>query len=287
MTRNLDFSKYQASGNDFLLLEDLFDTTVLKPDDVTGLCDRRRGIGADGVIRVTRGAAAHFAMHLTNADGSSAEVSGNGLRCAAAFLHDRDLWHVDAVELETPAGVRRVMTERLPSGAAVAAVVEMGRPTFERGGIPMTGDPSDTFLLQPVPLDDGRTALASAVGFGNAHLVIFVPDETDLAGVERLGRVLERDVRFPERTNVELAYVASDGAIDVRVWERGVGETLACGTGACAVAAAARHAGPTSDRLSVRFPGGTLEVERRAGDELFLRGPVMHVFDGFVDLDRL
>jgi diaminopimelate epimerase len=243
-------------------------------------------VGADGVIRVTRGTAAPFAMHLTNADGSLAEMSGNGVRCLAAFLVDGGHADADAIDVETPAGVRRAALEHDPSGAAAGAIVSMGRPSFLRGDIPMMGDPLDTFVSQPVALDQGRTALGTAVGVGNPHLVVVVPDERDLAAVDRLGPALERDPRFPERTNVEFARVDSDG-IDVRVWERGVGETLACGTGACAVAAAGWAMGAEGDRVSVRFRGGILEVERRHDGELLLRGPVRHVFDGSVDLDRL
>jgi diaminopimelate epimerase len=283
VTRALAVSKYQASGNDFLISADLGDEHPLKPDDVTALCERRRGIGADGAIRLTHGTLAPFAMHLVNADGSLAEMSGNGVRCLGAFLLDGGYTHSHEIDIETPAGVRRVT---LDEGASVGAVVSMGRPSFLRGDIPMAGDPHDTFISQPVVLDDGRTASGTALGMGNPHLVVFVRDEGDLVAVERLGPALERDARFPERTNVEFAHVAS-GGVDVRVWERGVGETLACGTGACAVAAAGDATGAGEGLTSIRFRGGTLSVERREDGELLLGGPVAHVFDASVDLDRL
>jgi diaminopimelate epimerase len=285
VTRTLSLSKYQACGNDFVISADLGDEHPLKPDDVTALCDRLRGVGADGVIRATGGTAAPFAMQLTNADGSFAEMSGNGVRCLAAFLFEGGYADSDEIEVETPAGVRRVTLDHGPSGVA-GAVVSMGRPSFVRGDIPMAGDPLDTFISQPVVLDEGRTALGTAVGIGNPHLVVFVRDEGDLAQIDRLGPVLERDARFPERTNVEFAHV-TPGGIDVRVWERGVGETLACGTGGCAVVAAGEAMGLTGDGASIRFPGGVLAVRRRGDGELLLSGPVTHVFDGSVDLDRL
>jgi diaminopimelate epimerase len=287
VTRNLSFSKYQAAGNDFLVIHELDDDgPVMKPDDVPALCDRWFGAGADGVIRVGRGAAAPFSMDLTNADGSPAQMSGNGIRCVAAFLYDRGLTHGDSVRIETGAGIRDVRFVVDTSGVTSASVA-MGVPNFTKAGIPMRGPAWETFLAQPLELGGGLRAVASAVGMGNPHLVLFLDEDPERYHVEHLGPALERHEWFPERTNVEFARIVDQETIEARVWERGVGETLACGTGACAAAVAANEAGPTGRSVKVRFRGGVLEVERHENGEVILAGPVAHVFDGTLDLDGL
>jgi diaminopimelate epimerase len=163
----------------------------------------------------------------------------------------------------------------------------VGRPNFTLAAIPMRGPAWETFREQPFDVGDGRTLQATALSMGNPHLVLFTKEDPERYHLEHLGPALEHHERFPERTNVELAKIADDGAIDVRVWERGVGETLACGTGACAVAVAAHEAGLAGPEVIVRFRGGPLRVERRFDGEVTLAGPVAHVFDAEVDLDEL
>ena len=277
----LRFSKYQAAGNDFLVVEDPDRALSLSVDEIVAVCDRWNGVGADGVVTVGPSDEAAFAFGLMNADGSSAAVSGNGLRCLAAFAHDRTLTAASAFDVATEAGPRHVALT-LEDGRATGASVTMGTPGFTRAQIPMTGPAWETFLGQPFDLGGGLTLTASAVSMGNPHLVLFVQEDPERFHVEHIGPALERHAWFPERTNVEFARVGSD-AIDVRVWERGVGETLSCGTGACAVAVAANEAGLGPRRTTVRFRGGPLEVERREDGEVVLGGPVSHVFDGVVD----
>jgi diaminopimelate epimerase len=277
----LRFSKYQAAGNDFLLVDDPDRASALTVDDVVALCDRWTGVGADGVVTLGPSDEAAFAFGLTNADGSSAAVSGNGLRCLAAFAHDRKLTADDAFDVATGAGPRHIVLT-LEDGRATGASVTMGVPGFTRAQIPMAGPAWETFLGQPFDLGGGLTVSASAVSMGNPHLVLFVQDDPERFHVEHIGPALERHAWFPERTNVEFARVGPDG-IDVRVWERGVGETLSCGTGACAAAVAANETGLGPRRTTVRFRGGPLEVERRENGEVVLGGPVAHVFDGVVD----
>jgi diaminopimelate epimerase len=281
--RELRFAKYQASGNDFLIVDEL-DGSV-GDLDVPALCDRWLGIGADGLIRATAGRSAPFAFALTNADGSAAEMSGNGMRCLGALLHDRGRIDGSDLDVETPAGLRHVALE-LREGRVAGATVSMGVPNFTKAAIPMMGPAWETFQQQPVDLGGGLTLTATALSMGNPHLVLFTEEDPERYHVEHLGPALERHELFPERTNVEFARVGGDG-IDVRVWERGVGETLACGTGACAVAVAANEAGHAPARVEVRFRGGPLHVERRDDGEVLLGGPVAHVFDGIVDLDEL
>jgi len=279
MNAPLAFSKYQASGNDFLIIDEV--DAPAPSVDVPGLCDRWLGVGADGVIRLSVGTGGTFRFALTNADGTPAAVSGNGLRCAAAFLHDRGRISGTAVELVTPAGERAVVLE-LREGCAVGATVAMGAPNFTKAAIPMAGPAWETFREQPFDVGGGLTFPATALTMGNPHVVLFVAEEPERYHVEHIGPAVEHDPRFPERVNVEFAHI-HDGEISARVWERGVGETLACGSGACAVAVAANEAGWAPASVTVRFPGGPLTVERRSDGEVLLGGPVAHVFDGTAD----
>jgi diaminopimelate epimerase len=278
VTRELRLSKYQATGNDFLIIDET--AQPVGALDVPALCDRWTGVGADGVLRVSRDGEG-FGFELTNADGSSAAMSGNGMRCLAAYLRDVGAVDADAtLHVRTPAGMREVTL--LPDGASVG----MGVPNLTKAAIPMRGPAWETFLAQPFDLGGGLVLTASAVGMGNPHLVLFTDEDPARYHLEHLGPALEHHELFPERTNVEFARVGGDG-IDVRVWERGVGETLACGTGACAVAVAASEAGLAPRSVDVRFRGGTLHVERRDDGEVVLSGAVARVFDATVDLDVL
>ena len=280
MTSELRFAKYQATGNDFLIVDEIDDAAP--PLDVPALCDRWTGVGADGVIRVTVGRSAPFRFDLTNADGSAAAISGNGMRCLGASLRDGGRLDVDEVDVETPAGARHVRLSR--SGDRVtAATVEMGLPNFTKAAIPMRGPAWETFQDQPFDMGGGIEVSATALSMGNPHLVLFVDEDPERFHLEHIGPALEHHELFPERTNVELARAAEDG-IDVRVWERGVGETLACGTGACAVAVSANESGRAGPAATVRFRGGSLEVERLEDGRVLLGGDVAHVFDGTAHL---
>jgi diaminopimelate epimerase len=287
MTEELRFAKYQATGNDFVMLVDLDDERPLDPDVVAALCDRRTGVGADGVIRLVRadGAGASFVMDYRNADGSVAEMCGNGARCVGVFVHDLDLADELEFGIETLGGRRRLRLHEV-DGEVHRVTVEMGSPGFTKASIPMRGPAWETFLGRPFDVGGGLTLQASAVSMGNPHLVLFVEDDPDRFHVGHMGAALERHELFPERTNVEFAQVLDDG-IKVRVWERGSGETMACGSGACAVAVAANEAGLVPATTVVLFPGGPLEVERLDSGEVLLTGDAERVFEGVVDLDRL
>ncbi|HEX5937326.1 MAG TPA: diaminopimelate epimerase [Actinomycetota bacterium] len=273
--------KYQATGNDFVMTFDPEDGRPLDPEEVVALCDRRFGVGADGTIRVTAGSEGRPFMDYTNADGSLAEMCGNGLRCVALLLRDLGEAAETGFEVETRAGLRRVTFEE--DGRVT---VDMGVPNFTKAVIPMRGPAWETFLDEPLDLGGGLVVRASAVSMGNPHLVLFVEDDPERFHVAHIGEVLERDDRFPEGTNVEFARVGSS-AIDARVWERGSGETMACGSGACAIAVAAHEAGLAGRRTTVAFPGGDVDVERREDGSVTLTGPATRVFETTVDLDEL
>ena len=281
MTDELRFAKYEGTGNDFVMVVDLEDERPVTAEETVKLCDRRFGIGADGLIRILRSGDAALFMDYRNADGSLAEMCGNGVRCVAALARDAGLIDMTAFDVATRAGIHRV--DLLAEGRIS---VEMGHPAFAKSAIPMRGPAWETFLGEPFDIGGGTTVKASALSMGNPHLVLLIEDDPDRYHVGHIGPALEHHELFPEGTNVEFAHVTNE-AIVTRVWERGSGETMACGSGACAVAVAANEAGLAPARTMVRFPGGDLEVERREDGEVLLTGPASRVFEGAVDTAAL
>ncbi|MCZ7536637.1 MAG: diaminopimelate epimerase [Acidimicrobiia bacterium] len=235
----LHLSKLHATGNDFIVWNALAGGVGL-PDaaTVSALCDRHRGIGADGFITLGPGPdATDCSMTLQNADGGAAEMSGNGVRCLARVAAGSGVGTRDSLVVDTAAGRRAVSLVRDVSGDVVAAEVDMGSVTFDPSLIPL--DAPSPFDLE---FEAGGTAYrGDAAGMGNPHVVLFVADPSGVP-VEQHGPLIERDPRLPKRANVEFIAVAGDAEVVMRVWERGVGETLSCGTGACAAAAVATAA---------------------------------------------
>jgi len=272
-------AKLHATGNDFLVWS-LSTSMIESPEPETEmarlLCDRHTGVGADGLILLHPGAdGADATMTLYNADGHIAEMSGNGIRCLA-WVAARDGFEGDTLVVDTGAGRRVVYLERGADASVIAATVDMGPVTFTPAEIPL--DAPSAFDLTTEY--HGTEYRGDAAGMGNPHLVLFVDDPAD-ARVAQHGPHLEHDPRFPRRTNVEFVAPDGNGGMRMRVWERGVGETRSCGTGACAVAAVANRRGLVGERVTVHVPGGDLVVE--LGDTVRLGGPVVHVFDVVVE----
>jgi diaminopimelate epimerase len=274
------FAKYHGTGNDFVMLEDLAGERPLDEAAVRAVCDRRFGVGADGVIRITRSEGADFFMDHWNADGGVAEMCGNGIRCLGKLVYERGLTARTELDVLTRSGTKHLSLD-VRDGLVASVTVGMGTPAFARAAIPMRGPAWETYLLEP--FDVGQmTFKASAVSMGNPHLVLFVEEDPDRFHLAHIGPAVENHELFPEKTNVE--FVALDDAgLKARVWERGVGETMACGTGACAALVAANEAGMVPRRANVRFPGGILVVERRDDGEVALTGPAERVFEGTLD----
>ena len=272
---NLRLAKLHATGNDFLVHQA---TEPLDESVAAALCDRHRGIGSDGLLTLLPGSdGADCAMTLRNADGGSAEMSGNGMRCLAYVAARAGIGTLETLIVDTAIGRRTVKLERGPDGQVIAADVDMGPATFDPAAIPVTA-PSSRDLEATF---HGVTYRGDAAGMGNPHLVLFV-DDPETARVVQHGPHLEHDERFPQRTNVEFVTVDARDRMRMRVWERGVGETLSCGTGACAAAAVAQRRGLVDSFLTVVVPGGELRV--RLGDTIVLGGSVTHVFDVDVSL---
>ena len=277
------FAKYHGTGNDFVIVEDIRDELRLEPALVAGLCDRHRGVGADGLIRIAPADEADFFMDYSNASGEIAEMCGNGIRCLAKYVYDRGLTSAREIDVLTRAGVKHLVIEA-ENGVAHRVTVDMGPPALERRSIPMQGDPTGTFVGEPFEVE-GTPYTATGVSMGNPHCVLFLPAGLDPGSVDvtRIGPLVEMRPEFPNRTNVEFVS-ARDGAIRLRVWERGSGETMACGTGACAALVASSLAGLTGREAPVEFPGGRLDVSwpDDAGS-VFLTGAAAFVFEGDID----
>ena len=264
-------------GNDFVVVNG-FDQD-LPPDPgplARRVCDRRFGVGADGLVLIVPSASAHFRMRIFNPDGSEPEMCGNAIRCVALYARRRGLVNEARLRIETRAGIIRPELRRENGRETVR--VDMGRPRLSRAEIPMAG-PAGTAVREKLDAGD-RVFEITAVSMGNPHCVIFVPD-LDEAELHKYGPLLEKHPAFPARTNVEFAVVRDPGEVEVRVWERGAGPTLACGTGACAVAVAGVLAGRTGRAVNVRLPGGVLFIEwpDEAGP-VYMSGPAEEVFDG-------
>jgi len=271
-------AKLHATGNDFLVWSSRGSEPLALDIErfARAACNRHTGIGADGLILLTPGSnSADATMTLHNADGHVAEMSGNGIRCLA-WVAARDGFEGDTLVVDTGSGRRVVDVARAADGSVASATVDMGPVTFTPAEIPL--DAPSAFDLTAEY--HGTTYHGDAAGMGNPHLVLFV-DDPATARVGQHGPHLEHDPRFPRRTNVEFVTPDGNGGMRMRVWERGVGETLSCGTGACAVAAVSHRRGLVGERVTVHVPGGELVID--VGDTIRLGGPVVHVFD--VDID--
>ena len=270
----MKISKWHGLGNDFILTElpksSTFDVRGVAPR----LCDRHFGVGADGVVTIRHLSGNAFEMRIYNADGSEPEMCGNATRCVGLYIKRRMLAHGNEFELHTKGGIVR---PRVLENGTVR--VDMGEPRLRRGEIPVTGEPESE--AREVKLHaGGREFTAFCVSMGNPHAVIFVPDIRTVE-LETWGPLFECDPQFPERINVEFAEVRGPQMVRMRVWERGCGVTLACGTGSCATAVAGRLSGRTGSRVTVLLDGGELQVEYSEEDNhVYMTGPAVEVFRG-------
>ena len=259
-------AKLHGLGNDYLFIDGTRSMPEHLPELARRLSDRHFGVGGDGLICVAPSKTADFRMRMFNADGSEGEMCGNGIRCMAKFIHDRGLSGKSVIEIETLAGVKTVCLQ-IEGGNVTGATVDMGQPVVF---------PAQTICAV------GKELAVQPVSMGNPHAVLFVP-EPEQADVERLGPAVEHHPAFPNRTNVEFAVVEDTRHLRLRVWERGSGETLACGTGACAAFAAAVKAGRCSRAAEAKLPGGSLMLNwEEASGHMFLTGPAVTVFEGEV-----
>jgi len=285
MKNSIPFVKMHGCGNDYIYI----DCRSRTPDDLPALArrlsDRHFGIGGDGIILICPSQRAECRMRMFNADGSEAEMCGNGLRCFAKYLYDRGLTQGENVAVETGAGVLSVQI--FPEeGKAARVRIAMGMPRLERPEIPMTGGPGRAIneeLSIDVPGEGPRSFRYTAVSIGNPHCVIYV-DRTDDFPVAAYGPPIEKHPLFPRRTNVEFVQVLASDEVRMRVWERGSGETLACGTGASAVGVAGVLTGRTGRQILVHLLGGDLAIDWSDDGCVYLTGPAEEVFEGTIEV---
>ncbi len=271
------FTKYHGTGNDFVLL-DAPTGDLPSPDVVRRLSDRHFGVGADGVLVVVAGRTTAWRMVYFNADGTRAEMCGNGIRCFVKHLCDRYGVESAEVAVETDAGLRVCAVSRNPAGQVATVRVSMGRPRSEAAAIPLVADHPLTRWTERLA---GEPTTVRAVSMGNPHLVVFGPPKPELLHAH--GPTLARHAAFPHGTNVEFVEVRTPDALDMLVYERGVGPTLACGTGACAAVVAACLEGrlAAGRTVTVHLPGGDVRVSTTPSlDEVSLEGPAERVFAG-------
>lgn len=272
----MKFTKYTGLGNDFVVLDGRAASDVKDPRALAQkICDRRFGVGADGLVLLLPSDKADMRMQIINSDGSEAEMCGNASRCVALHLYRRGMVNKKQISLDTLAGIIR--TEIIDEAQNLVRV-DMGVPRFMRAQIPMKGDPSDTAV--DVPLECGDEVFyGTAVSMGNPHFVLFGQDAAD-ADVEGVGPRVENHPDFPNKTNVEFVHVIDEKHIRMRVWERGAGVTKACGTGSCAAVAAAVLNNKTGRRVCVQLDGGALLIEWPDQKNIYMTGPAEEVFTG-------
>jgi len=277
---SLKFSKMHGLGNDFVVIDAINQPVTLSPDQARLLAHRRFGVGCDQVLMVERPSdpsAADFRYRIFNADGNEVEQCGNGARCFAVFVRERGLTTKDHIPVETAAGIIQLQVQ--PDGQVT---VDMGPPRLKPWQIPFEAEtPMTSYPLEV----DGETYEIGAVSMGNPHAVLRV-DNVQTAPVGQLGPAIEAHARFPRHVNVGFMQVVSPTEIKLRVYERGVGETLACGTGACAAVVAGRIQGLLDETVAVDLPGGRLVINWAGTEEapVLMTGPATQVFTGSIDL---
>ncbi|UWG96083.1 diaminopimelate epimerase [Dehalobacter sp. DCM] len=273
----MDFVKMHGLGNDFICLDHFL---LHDPMDYSEIavraCHRRFGIGADGLLVILASDKADARMRIFNPDGSEPEMCGNGIRCFARYVYDRGYVKKKAMTIETLAGILSVNLE-ISEEEVVGVTVNMGEPCLVPGLIPVLAEKENA--LNEKLIAEGQEFLFSAVSMGNPHCVIIV-DDLDALLFESLGPAIEKHPLFPKKTNVEFVRIDNPQEITVKVWERGAGPTLACGTGACACVVAAVSAGKTQRNVTVHLPGGDLEIAWNKDNTVDMTGPAVYVFEG-------
>jgi len=277
----IPFAKGHGLGNDYLVIEEKDLPGPLSTEAIVKICDRNWGVGSDGILLRVPTARADFGVRILNPDGSEAEKSGNGLRIFAKYLRDHGHAKGDVFTVDTKGGVVECRCQTR-DGLVTFVTVEMGRATFRPAEIPMTSA-ADEAVDVTLALGDGAAVTVTAVSVGNPHCVVFV-DRLDDAETRRVGPLIERHPAFPNRTNVQFARVLGRDVMEIRIWERGAGYTLASGSSSCGAASAAVRTGRCdAGRVTVRMPGGELSVHVRPDWSLRLEGAVEEVCTGVLN----
>lgn len=278
----LVFTKMHGAGNDYIYINAIAQPVADPENLAVRLSDRHFGIGGDGIVLIKPSRTADFFMDMYNADGSRGKMCGNAIRCVAKYVHDRRLTDKTILEIETLSGIKTLVLHLDDNRQVATVTVNMGAPIFTPDQIPVRFD-GEKMIEAPVDVD-GQTYNLTSVSMGNPHTVIFTTGVKDL-DLARIGPSFEHLPIFPDRVNTEFCEVIDRQTLRMRVWERGSGETLACGTGACATLAAAVVTGRSDRKARLELTGGTLDIEwDEVSNDIFMTGPAEFVFDGTVNL---
>lgn len=274
----MKFTKMHGLGNDYVYIDGISGNAVEQPSQLAiQMSDRHFGIGGDGIVLILPSSTADARMRMFNTDGSESEMCGNAIRCVGKYLYDHHLLQKETLTIETLAGIKH-LTLNIHNHLVKTVRVDMGEPILDSCQIPVLSD-SSPVIRKPVEVNGHRYEF-TAVSMGNPHCVIFVPEITD-AMIFEDGPKLETHPFFPKKTNVEFVKVISGEALQMRVWERGSGQTLACGTGSCATLVAAVLNGFVESSATIRLLGGELQIEwDRSSNHVYMTGPAIEVFEG-------
>ena len=274
----MKFTKMQGLGNDYVYVN-CFKEKIDNPPEVAKIVsDRHFGIGSDGLIMINPSKVADFEMEMYNADGSRGEMCGNGIRCVAKYVYDYGLTDKTSISVETLAGIK-YLDLTVEDGKVVLVKVDMGKPMLRPEEVPVVSEKEEV-IDEPITVD-GQEYRMTCVSMGNPHAVVFIDQDVKEFPLETVGVKFENHERFPKRVNTEFVNVLDRHTAQMRVWERGSGETLACGTGACAVAVACALNGLTEDEVTVKLLGGDLQIKwDREKNTVYMTGPAEVVFDG-------
>ena len=278
----MKFTKMHGTGNDYIYVNGFEEKLENPSEAAVKLSDRRFGIGSDGLILILPSDVADCRMEMFNADGSIGKMCGNGIRCVAKYVYDRGLVKKDVLRVETRSGVKTLQL-RVEDGKVASVRVNMGQPELDPEKIPVLFS-KDRMVDEEVYTPSGNVWRVTCVSMGNPHAVIFV-DDVEGVNLPAIGPEMEKHAMFPERANIEFAQVTGPHEVQMRVWERGSGETLACGTGACACAVASVLTGKADRDVTVHLRGGDLHgFWDPDTDDVYMEGPAAFVFDGTVEI---
>lgn len=283
MKTKMKFTKMQGCGNDYVYVDGAKEKIALeeKPEVVRRLSDRHFGIGGDGVIFINPAEEADFEMEMYNADGTRSEMCGNGIRCVAKFVYDKGLTDKTSLSIVS-CGKIKYIDLTVEDGKVSLVKVNMGAPILESAQVPVISE-NEQVIDEAIEVD-GKEYKMTCVSMGNPHAIVFMDNVADLE-IEKIGPFFENHVRFPNRTNTEFIKVLDDHTVEMRVWERGTGETLACGTGACATVVACVLNGLTGEDVTVKLLGGDLQIRwDREENLVYMTGPAEIVFEGEVEI---
>ena len=277
----MKFTKMQGLGNDYVYVNCFKETIENPPEMAKKVRNRNFGIGSDGLIMINPSDVADFEMEMYNADGSRSEMCGNGIRCVGKYVYDYGLTEKEHISVETLAGIK-YLDLTVEDGKVKLVKVDMGSPELVPENIPIVAD-GNRVIDEPINVN-GTEYRMTGVSMGNPHAVVYVEDVKGL-DIETIGPAFENHERFPNRVNTEFVKVLDRNTVEMRVWERGSGETMACGTGACAVAVACILNGFTEDKVTVKLLGGDLQIEwDKEADKIYMTGPAEVSFDGEINL---